>query len=388
MFLNQIEKRNRQLVKTAFLLHQNQEILPDSYIVDVDVFLENAELILKSANEKNIKLYFMLKQVGRNPYLASELMKLGYSGAVTVDFREALVMMRHKIPIGNVGHLVQVPQAMIKEIVAYKPEVITVYSKEKIQAIEDAAKELRIKQGIMLRVYGDNDTLYSGQMAGIHLHELKETVLWIKSNCLHVEIKGITSFPCYLYSEKDKDILPTANLGTVQFANEILKTCGVTAQIINTPASTCCRTLNQMLKYGGNCGEPGHGLSGTTIMHADFELEERPAVVYVSEISHNFGGNAYCYGGGYYRRSHVKNVLVGISYEERRRLLVIPPTHESIDYHLGISDECKIGDTALMAFRFQIFSTRSDVVLVKGIQHGKYEIVGIYDSHGRKKEEL
>jgi predicted amino acid racemase len=39
-----------------------------------------------------------------------------------------------------------------------------------------------------------------------------------------------------------------------------------------------------------------------------------------------------------------------------------------------------------MAFRFQIFVTRSDVVLVKGIQEGCPGIVGIYDSQGRKKE--
>ena len=141
-----------------------------------------------------------------------------------------------------------------------------------------------------------------------------------------------------------------------------------------------------MAEFGGNCGEPGHGLSGTTPMHAVYELEERPAVVYVSEISHNFMGNAYCFGGGHYRRSHVKKVRVGTSLGHSRELTVIPPTDESIDYHFGISEECAVGDTAVMAFRFQIFVTRSDVVLVKGIQEGCPGIVGIYDSQGRKKE--
>ena len=107
--------------------------------------------------------------------------------------------------------------------------------------------------------------------------------------------------------------------------------------------------------------------------------------MYVSEVSHNFMGNAYCYGGGHYRRSHVKHALVGSSLEDSRGLEVIPPSDESIDYHFGLSEKCKVGETVVMAFRFQIFVTRSDVVLVEGISSGQPQIVGVYDSLGRKK---
>ena len=386
MFLDQTIRRNPQLVETAFMLHQEGKILPDSYLVDVDVFLENARRLLQKAGQNHIRLYFMLKQIGRNPYLAKALVEMGYSGAVVVDFREALVMMENRIPIGNVGHLVQVPGALIKELVAYKPEVMTIYSREKAMEIEAAAAGLGCRQAVMLRVYGDFDMIYSGQTAGFHLDELKETAIWMKTECPHLEIKGVTSFPCYLYDGEARDVLPTKNLETVKCAVEILKTCGIDIALINTPSATCCRTIDRMAEFGGNCGEPGHGLSGTTPMHAVYELEERPAVVYVSEISHNFMGNAYCFGGGQYRRSHVKKVRVGTSLGHSRELTVIPPTDESIDYHFGISEECAVGDTAVMAFRFQIFVTRSDVVLVKGIQEGCPGIVGIYDSQGRKKE--
>ena len=88
----------------------------------------------------------MLKQMGRNPYLAKALIEMGYPGAVTVDFREAMVMMQHHIPIGNAGHLVQVPRAMVKKLLEYGPEVITVYSREKIRQIENAASELQCRQ--------------------------------------------------------------------------------------------------------------------------------------------------------------------------------------------------------------------------------------------------
>ena len=388
MFLNQTIRRNRELAETAFMLHQEGRILPDSYVVDVDAFLENARRLLHKAEENHIKLYFMLKQIGRNPYLAKALVELGYSGAVVVDYREGLVMMRHNIPIGNVGHLVQVPGALIKNMVAYGPEVMTVYSREKIMEIQAAAAELGRRQALMLRVYGDFDMIYSGQTAGFHLDELKETAIWIKTECPQLEIKGVTSFPCYLYDETAGDVLPTRNLETVKCAVEILKSCGVDVTLVNTPSATCCHTIDKMVEFGGNCGEPGHGLSGTTPMHAEHDLEEIPAVVYVSEVSHNFMGNAYCFGGGHYRRSHVKHVLVGKSLKDSRDLTVIPPTDESIDYHFGISEECTVGDTAVMAFRFQIFVTRSDVALVKGIRKGCPEIIGIYDSQGRKKEEF
>ena len=87
MFLRQTVKRNRQLVETAFWLHRRGDILPDSYVIDVDTFLENGEKILGKARDKGMTLYFMLKQIGRNPYLARELVRMGYEGAVTVDYR-------------------------------------------------------------------------------------------------------------------------------------------------------------------------------------------------------------------------------------------------------------------------------------------------------------
>ena len=71
MFLDQTIRRNPQLVETAFMLHQEGKILPDSYLVDVDVFLENARRLLQKAGQNHIRLYFMLKQIGRNPYLAN-----------------------------------------------------------------------------------------------------------------------------------------------------------------------------------------------------------------------------------------------------------------------------------------------------------------------------
>ncbi|MEY8352141.1 YhfX family PLP-dependent enzyme [Lachnospiraceae bacterium 54-53] len=385
MFLEQTVRRNQELVRASFQLHQSGQIQPDSYVIDVDTFLENASSMQKEAKNRDIRLFFMLKQAGRNPYLARKLVEVGYEGAVVVDYKEARVMMDHQIPIANAGHLVQIPTSQVEEMVAYRPQLITVYSEEKIREVHQAAVKLGLIQNILLRVFGDTDMIYSGQTAGFPLEELKELAARVKSLYPGVKIAGITSFPCFLYDEAAGDFLPTGNMSTVKQAAGILKEQGVDLSVVNTPSASCTHTLKRIKELGGNCAEPGHGLTGTTPMHADHMLEEVPCVTYVSEVSHNFEGLAYCYGGGHYRRSHVKGALVGTSFEHSGKVGVIAPSDESIDYHFGLTRECDVGATVVMAFRYQIFVTRSDVVLVEGLKKKEPKIVGIYDSMGREK---
>lgn len=384
MFLNKLQRDNPRLLETVVSLHQQQKLLPDSYVVDLEQFRANASAMVHAANEKGIRLYFMLKQIGRNPVLAQELVKLGYAGAVVVDFKEAQVMMRHHIPIGNVGHLVQIPEGMVRQIVDYGPEVITIYTAEKAQSISRAAVELGKVQKILIRVFDEGDMIYSGQTAGISVKDLPDFLNQIR-DLEGIQVAGITSFPCFLYSEEQNDIVPTVNLQTVLKARQILEDNGIQPEIINTPSATCIRTLELMEEYGCNCGEPGHGLTGTTPAHVHHDMPEKSCVAYVSEVSHNFDGLGYCYGGGFYRRSHVENALVGSDVSALRPMKVIPPSMESIDYHFGLSQPCAVGETVVMAFRFQIFVTRSDLVLVDGIAQGQPEIVGVYDSLGCEK---
>jgi len=384
MFVERLQKDNPKFVAAMVKLQQEGALLPDSYAVDMEQFRANAAAIVASAKEKGIKLYFMLKQIGRNPVLAQELVKLGYDGAVVVDFKEAQVMMRHNIPIGNVGHLVQIPEAMIPEVVAYGPEVITVYTADKVRSISRAAAKLGKEQKILIRVFDDGDMIYPGQTAGIHLNDLAGFVQQVR-DLPGIRIAGITSFPCFLYNGEQDDIAPTPNLQTVLKAKEILQACGITPEIINTPSATCCRTLELMAEYGCNCGEPGHGLTGTTPYHVSHEQKEKSCIAYVSEISHNFDGLAYCYGGGFYRRSHVENALVGRSADDLRNMKVVPPSVEAIDYHFGLDQGCDVGETVIMAFRFQVFVTRSDMVLIEGVAGGNAVVSSVWDSLGNQK---
>ncbi len=197
MFLKKVVERNPSLVEAGFHLMNTHTILPDTYVVDVDQFVANAKAILEKANLYGIDLYFMLKQIGRNPYLAKKLVELGYPGAVAVDYREAEVLMAHDIPISNIGHLVQVPQGFLERVVAYEPDYLTVFSLDKIEEIEKICAKLNKKQKVLLKVVGEDDVLYTGQFAGFELKDLDQVVETI-NKFDHIQIGGVTSFPCFL----------------------------------------------------------------------------------------------------------------------------------------------------------------------------------------------
>jgi predicted amino acid racemase len=384
MFLDITLRRNRKLIETAFELHQNGIIEPDTYVLDVDSILYNAKCIKNEADKYGIKLYFMTKQFGRNPYIASEIMKLGYEGAVAVDWREAKTLAENGIKLGNVGHLVQIPRCEIENILLQKPEVITVYSVEKAKDISGVAKKLNMTQNVMLRVIDKEDILYPAQYGGFYLNELIEKASIIDS-LPNIKIYGVTSFPCFLYNSDSKGIEKTHNMDTLCAAKALLEEkLNIKLIEINTPSATCTSTMKKIYSNGGTHGEPGHGLTGTTPLHAVQDEVEIPSIVYVSEISHNLVDSSYCYGGGYYRRSNTKNALVGKDMTSSNKHELETPSLESIDYYLELKGKASVNDTAIIASRSQIFVTRSNVAVVKGIQGGMPEVVGIYDSLGRQ----
>lgn len=383
MFLHNIDDKNPKLMEACFQLHQEGKILPDNYVIDLDTLKKNATIMLNEAKKQKIDLYFMLKQLGRNPYIAKELVSLGYKGAVVVDFKEASMMMKHHIPIANVGHLVQMPKAMIQELVDYDCAYMSVFSLEKIKDIDACAEKSGKIQKLLLKVVGAKDHIYSGQTAGFRLETLPAIIAKIKE-LKHVKIAGITSFPCFLYDEEKDTIAATENLTTLLHAKKVLENAGITVENINAPSATCTTTLQMMGQYGIHSAEPGHGLTGTTPLHAHRDCKEQPCAVYVSEVSHNFDGYGYCYGGGHYRRSHMKNALVGTSRSQAEWMMVTPPDLDSIDYYFQLSKPCSINDTVLMAFRFQIFVTRSNVVLLEGLHtDGPYKL-HLYQSQGEE----
>ncbi|MCU6710540.1 YhfX family PLP-dependent enzyme [Paenibacillus sp. J5C_2022] len=382
MFLTTTVERNSALVRYAIELHQSGLIMPDTYVIDLDTVKRNARMMLDEANRQGVKLLFMTKQFGRNPIVANALLELGYEGAVAVDFREAETLHQAGIPIAHVGHLVQTPTRMVGKVAMMNPDVMTVYSVDKAREIDEACRKLRRKQALLLRVVDDQDMLYPGQHGGIPLRELAATLKQLL-RLQHVEVAGFTSFPCFLYDPEAGDIAPTPNVETMRKAKRIAEEqFGLRITHMNMPSATCIHSLNMIKALGGTHGEPGHGLLGSTPMHADRELAELPAMLYVSEVSHHWGDKSYCYGGGYYQRSAIEHALVADSDGERMCALQ-PPSPHAIDYYFELDGKQRIGSTVVMAFRTQIFVTRSQVAVVEGLSASRPRLIGVHDSGGK-----
>lgn len=382
MFLKKLIENNPSLVDFSLKKTNEGEILPDSYVIDFDTLLNNAKEIKKEADKYNIKLFFMLKQIGRNPLIAKELMNIGYDGVVCVDYKEALLMIEHGVKIGNVGHLEQIPNCALEKIISSKPELITVYTIDKIKQINEVANKLGLVQGIMIRLTDDDSLLYPGQIAGFSSSELKGLINEV-SKLDNVQIKGLTVFPALLFNGDTKRIEATSNVNAINRGKEICEEMGLDGLTINLPSCTCVNSMKLIHELGGNNGEPGHGLSGTTPLHAISNQIEKVAYCYVSEISHNYKNNSYCFGGGSYRRGHLENVLVGESLANALMTKVTLPDSESIDYHFEIKGNHEVGRPCLMSFRTQIFTTRSNVVIVKGLSSGNPSMY-LYDALGRE----
>lgn len=386
MFLNKLQENNERLLHCAFALHQSGEILPDTYVLDLDAIKENASLMVNKANELNIELYYMLKQIGRNPYIGKMLEAVGFKGCVAVDYKEALTLIDGGCHMSNVGHLVQVPKFALKKILMAKPDYVTIYSLDIIDEISKVCLENNLTQKVLVRITDDDAQVYSGQVAGFNSNDLENILAYI-NNKTGVEFGGITAFPALLFDSKVNKIVPTDNVHGLERAKLVLEKLGYKDYMINVPSASCVSSFETARKVAGDkkCScEPGHGLTGTTPLHAISNQVEKVAYCYVSEVCHNFKDKAYCYGGGHYRRGHMENCLVGNDYESMKLVKVKAPLDDSIDYHYELSENFKVGLTCLMAYRTQVFTTRSTVALVEGLSNNNFKLVALYNSQGEK----
>ena len=88
MFLNLVNRRNRSLIDFAIKLHKDGAILPDTYVIDLDAVIQNAKYMSEIANKEEVELYYMLKQIGRNPFIAKAIAEnTNIRKAVVVDYK-------------------------------------------------------------------------------------------------------------------------------------------------------------------------------------------------------------------------------------------------------------------------------------------------------------
>ena len=380
MFLEATQKYNPQLLDAALELHQKGCISPNTYVVDLDMVNKNSQILSSEAKKQNIELFFMTKQFGRNPLVAKTIVNAGIKKAVAVDPWEAIALSKKGIDIAHVGHLVQIPKNMITQILTINPDFITVFSYENAKNISDEAKKMNKLQKVFLRIVDTDDYIYKGQEGGFSLEELEMQVELLE-DLKGIDIAGLTSFPCILI-DHDKAVT-TKNVESMRKAKSFLLERGHTDLEINMPSATSTETLPLLKSQGATQGEPGHALTGTTPLHARKDLPEKPAMVYVSEVSHLCKDYACVFGGGFYPRSRMENALVGTSVDNLKKVPVIKNDPTNIDYYGKLdTKEVNVGDTVLYSFRTQVFVTNAQVAIVRNL-NSKPELLGIYDSTGK-----
>jgi predicted amino acid racemase len=395
MFLKKLMQRNPGFVKASIALHQEGLIPPNSYVLDLDTMEKNAAILAAEGKRLGLKVFPMTKQFGRNPRAMDILARQGLDRYVAVDMGCAVPIHKAGYKIGHIGHLVQIPVAETGAAASFKPEYWTVFNHEKAQAASEYALKNGRKQALLARLFAPGDIFYMGHEGGFRAEDVLKVARDLDS-LPGAYFAGITTFPALLFDNRENAVKPTHNLKTLEAALSLLRGAGRTDIEVNAPGTTSKVVMEILANAGATQVEPGHGLTGTTPLHAVQDLPEEPAVLYLSEISHIHNGHPYCFGGGLYIDpvfpDYDIKVLTGKNGDEAFKQPVsvkIPPPN-AIDYYGILQPEdarkFNVGDTVIFGFRVQAFVTRAYVVPVSGLSKGQPVVEGIYTSDGRKTE--
>ena len=322
----------------------------------------------------------MTKQIGRNGDYCRAIIRGGIAKSVAVDMECARATSRAGMGLGHVGHLVQVPRFEADAAASLRPENWTVFNLEKATEAGAAAARLGHTQNLLARIVGAGDKFYRGHEGGF----AAEDIVKVADDLDRVpgaRFGGIVTFPSQLFDHDSGKVKPTPNLATLRRAADALAKAGRTGIEINTPGTTSAEILPMLAEAGATQVEPGHGLTGTTPLHVLEDLPEIPAIVYLSEVSHLIGGEAFCFGGGLYIDPVFPDYQVRaiVSREptvsDAALAPVDIPVPASIDYY-GMIDATgpvkpRAGDSVVFGFRPQVFVTRAYVAGISGLVEGR-----------------
>ena len=392
MFLELIRRRNPALIEQSIALHQAGKIPANSYVIDLDAVEGNARTIAGAAAKFGFKTYAMTKQMGRNGSFCRAVASGGIDRAVAVDMECARAVSRAGLGLGHIGHLVQVPRQEAGAAASMTPDHWTVFSLEKAAEAGAASARLGRTQPILARIVAPGDTFYRGHEGGFPADEIVAVADAI-DRLPGARFAGVTSFPTQLFDHASGKVKPTPNLATLGRAAEALAKAGRGKVEINAPGTTSTEILPMLAAAGATQIEPGHGLTGTTPLHVVADLPEVPAVVYVSEVSHLIGSEAFCFGGGLYIDPVFPDyqIMAIVSREPTASVTALAPVEipapAAIDYY-GMIDATgavkpRIGDSVVFGFRPQAFVTRAYVVGIRGLSTGAPRVETIYDAFGR-----
>lgn len=396
MFLNILRRRNPAFLDAIAELHAQGALPVNTYALDRDTVGQNARAFAAEASRLGLTPFAMTKQIGRNPDVSAELVRAGITHAVGVDLACAEAATTGGLRVGHVGHLVQIPRHEADRAAALEPSYWTVFNETKAAEAGAAAARIGRVQDVLLRVHAPGDRFYSGHEGGFALDDIVAAAGRI-SQIEGVRFAGITTFPATLFNAEKGEAEATPNRATLRRARDLLAAAGYENIVVNAPGTTSVSVLAHLAADGATQVEPGHGLTGTTPLHAVQDLVELPAVAYVSEVSHIWNDTAYVFGGGLYvdpvLGGSVTSALVvapGGSASAAAPRPVNMPAAESIDYYATIplghsgthGTRVNVGDTVIFGFRPQAFVTRALTASVSGIASGNPRVDGVWAASG------
>lgn len=392
MFLDLIRRRNPKLIEQAIALHQAGRLPANAYVIDLDAVEQNARAISDTAAKFGLTVMAMTKQMGRNNSFCRAVKRGGIVKAVAVDMECARATRRAGLDLGHLGHLTQVPKHEAEAAARLSPDWWTAFSFDKAREAAAASHKIGRVQSLLARIHAPGDRFYRGHEGGFSASDIV-AVADEFDRMPGGTFAGITTFPALLFDPENRKVKPTPNLATLRRAAEVLAKAGRRHIEINAPGTTSSATVEALAEAGATQIEPGHGLTGTTPLHAVEDLPERPAVVYLTEVSHLAGDEAFCFGGGLYIDpvfpDYQVRAIVGREPTADATALrnVEIPAPAAIDYY-GMIDargpsKPEPGDSVVFGFRPQAFVTRAYVVGVAGLSRGEPVVEEIHDAFGR-----
>lgn len=385
MFLDVLRRRNPAFLDAVVALHRCGELPAGSFAIDLDAVRDNAAAIAAEGQRLGLTVLAMTKQFGRNPDVCAAVLAGGIRDAVAVDLTCATAVHAAGMRVGHIGHLVQVPAHATRAAAALDPSYWTVFNDEKAMAAAGAARELGREQALLARVHADGDSFYPGHEGGFEAAD----VLRVADRLDALDggyFAGITTFPALLFDAATRSVAPTHNLRTLERVARALSDTGRRVEI-NGPGTTSTVTLSALASAGVTQVEPGHGLTGTTPLHAVEDLPECPAMCFVTEVSHTHDGRAYCFGGGLYVDPVFApyQVRAFVSPEPGAGRLVDAqlPDPSTIDYYGQLdAHDLEAGTTVVFGFRAQAFVTRAATAGITGVGGGRPAVAGLHRADG------
>lgn len=392
MFLDRLRRLNPGLITAAVAGHQAGEVLANTYLIDIDAVAANTRAIRAAAEAHGLRLYAMTKQFGRNPDVCDAIVDAGIGAAVAVDIQCMEAVARSRMRIGHVGHLVQPHRGAEDAVIAAAPEVVTVFDHTIAQRLGRAASRARREQAVLLRVVAPGDRFYFGHGGGFPLDGIVDSARRVDA-LPGLRVTGVTTFPAILADRETRRLEPTPNFATLRTAADRLRAAGFDLDQVNAPGTTSAGAMALLAAGGATHVEPGNGLHGTTaLMVFDEAQPEVPAIVYLTEVSHLEGNDAYVFAAGMYidrvLGDYGLRALVGrdeaiVQRDVPAELAPDGAIHYYSRLHLAPGHDVRVGDTVLFCFRPQVFVTRARTRAVHGIRSGASRLGATFDVEAR-----